>query len=322
MCSQVDRAIKFGKLVFFDDSRKPTLWGHFACGIGVAALAGSIWMFTSWSVAKLHRGWGFCQPIGLMGSDKKVQDSSSHPPISSSTPMSTLGETIWPWRTAVNPTTLRELTPFPATPPLKNAELFQDLNRQAGIIAYLEWRNCDVTSYFINRQLSTFSMATTMAMISLGTLVIISKNGWDKTNNAWINLSITSGLITAGALNYSALFGFSGEKPNSDRFMAAYNRASDLSSRLRSASKTLTFDIEDTSKTPPTVVTLDLNKSDNINTLINYLNREIQTVNVVNASFDLSFVKKAGETISPSFSPQTSKPQAPQASNPQKPNGN
>lgn len=307
MCSQAERAVrKFGH-TFFDDNRKPTLLGHFACAIGVAALAGSIFTLTSWSVAKLHRGWGFCQPIGLMGSDRKVQDSSSHPPTFSSSFMSTLLETIWPWGTAANPTTLRELKPFPATPSLKNAELFQDLNRQAGIIAYLEWRNCDVTSYFINRQLSTFSMATAMAMIALGTLVIISKNGWDKTNNAWINLCISSGLVTAGALNYSALFGFSGEKPNSDRFMAAYNRASDLSSRLKSASKTLTFDIEDTSKTPPTVVTLDLDKSDNINTLINYVNREIQLANLVNASFDLSFVKKAGDTVLPLLMPQSNK---------------
>lgn len=301
------------KTSFLDAAGQPTIWGHVACSITIAALAGMVWVLTSWNVADLHRRWGFCQPLGLMGTVKTAPQPQAQGNQLNQTarPLRPSGirEVVWPWGSShalINPNDLLNQTIFvvptaakgTGTDPKQDPEktrLFAELNRQAGFVAYLEWRNCEITTYFLNRQLSTFSMATLMALLALGSLILISKKGWDKTNNTWINICISSGLVTVLAFNYSTLFGYIGARPNSDLFMTGYIRAADLSTRLRSAANTLSFERLNDEQTPPKRELLDLNKTASVITLIHALNQDIQEINVVNASFDASLMKKTGE---------------------------
>jgi hypothetical protein len=105
------------------------------------------------------------------------------------------------------------------TPPqVKQVELFNKqtlkpedrqqlrLVEQLNTVTDLRARHCRIMSFFYKQYFCWLSIGSTAAMISFLCIFFISKEGWKETNNALINLGVTSFGITLFALNTTQVF--------------------------------------------------------------------------------------------------------------------
>jgi hypothetical protein len=102
--------------------------------------------------------------------------------------------------------------------PVKQLELFnkQTLNpedrqqirlvEQLNTINDLKTRHCRIMSFFYKQYFVLLSIGGTAGLVSLLCIFFISKEGWKETNNALINLGVTSFGVTLFALNTTQVF--------------------------------------------------------------------------------------------------------------------
>jgi hypothetical protein len=102
--------------------------------------------------------------------------------------------------------------------PAKQVELFNKatlnpedrqqvrLVEQLNTINDLKARHCRIMSFFYKQYFSLLSIGGTAALVSLLCIFFISKEGWKETNNALINLGVTSFGVTLFTLNTTQVF--------------------------------------------------------------------------------------------------------------------
>jgi hypothetical protein len=285
--------------------------------VAVTCSAGAllVWLVTSWSVASLQREWSYCRPAGLSSRPTPAKTSQGKWLESA---LSSVISTLIPWfaeEDAIN-TQIRTVGTGPFRPDLTPQKPGSDLpkitkqqldrlNEQSLMLAFLEWRNCKVAAYFLNRQLSTFSMATVTGLAALASLFLVSKKGWEQTDSRIIYVGVCCGMITVGAVSYSTLFGYIGSNPNVNLFITAYKRDAWLGHALRSAASTGIFPLGDLTIASATsgqenaapAPTLNLGAADDASKLIQLLDREIAKTTIVDLSFDSSFVQETGQKL-------------------------
>jgi hypothetical protein len=174
-------------------------------------------------------------------------------------------------------------------PPVKQIELFnkQTLNledrqqirlvEQLNAINDLKARHCRIMSFFYKQYFSFLSIGGTAALVSLLCIFFISKEGWKATNNALINLGVTSFGITLFALNTTQIFQQSENLKTSQNLYNDYvGLRNDLLSAI--ANKELI-------KSDKTVIKLD-DKNGEYAQLIQDTDARMKLLNLVRLGFD------------------------------------
>jgi hypothetical protein len=176
------------------------------------------------------------------------------------------------------------------TPPLvKQTELFnkQTLNpedrqqlrlvEQLNTVNDLRARHCRIMSFFYKQYFCWLSIGGTAAMVSLLCIFFISKEGWKETNNALINVGVTSFGITLFALNTTQVFQQSENLKTSQNLYIGYVG---LEHDLRSAIAT-----KELIKSDKTVIKLDTKNGD-YTQLIQDVDAQMKVLNLIRLGFD------------------------------------
>lgn len=175
------------------------------------------------------------------------------------------------------------------TPPLvEQAEIFnkQTLNpedrqqirivEQLNTINDLKTRHCRIMSFFYKQYFSLLSLGGTAALVSLLCIFFISKEGWKDTNNALINVGVTSFGITALALNTTQIFQQSENlKTSQDLYSAYASLRNDLLSAVANQ-ELITLD---------KAIKLDTSNG-GYKQLIQYTDSRLKVLNLVRLGFD------------------------------------
>lgn len=174
-------------------------------------------------------------------------------------------------------------------PPVKQVELFnkQTLNpedrqqlrlvEQLNTINDLKARHCRIMSFFYKQYFCWLSLGGTAALVSLLCIFFISKEGWKETNNALINLGVTSFGVTLFALNTTQVFQQSENLKTSQNLYIGYVG---LQHDLLSAIAT-----KEIIKSDKTVIKLD-DKNRGYAQLIQDVDTQMKVLNFVRLGFD------------------------------------
>jgi hypothetical protein len=160
---------------------------------------------------------------------------------------------------------------------------------------------CTIGIYFFANKLATDTIATAAGIATVASLAFVSKRGWDQSNNAIINIGITSGLVLFSTLTFSKLYS-QGSNYESQRIKQ--NLAINLLNRVASASSNRSVDHTDT-KTGSKEV-LNLNTTAGIRTFIESLDADLQTLHKLDFGIDATFAQNAVLRITPLLSPDQS----------------
>lgn len=176
------------------------------------------------------------------------------------------------------------------TPPqVEQVELFnkQTLNpqdrqqlrlvEQLNTVNNLRARHCRIMSFFYKQYFCWLSIGGTAAMISFLCIFFVSKEGWKATNNALINLGVTSFGITFFALNTTQIFQQSENLKTSQNLYIGYVG---LEHDLRSAIAT-----KELIKADKTVIKLD-SKNGDYTQLIQDVDAQMKVLNLIRLGFD------------------------------------
>ena len=80
------------------------------------------------------------------------------------------------------------------------------LNQQFEIIQDLNVKNCKIMAFFYKQYFICLSIGGTAALVAFLCIFFLSKEGWEKSNSALINLTITSFGVTTFYLNVTQVF--------------------------------------------------------------------------------------------------------------------
>jgi hypothetical protein len=173
--------------------------------------------------------------------------------------------------------------------PVKQVELFnkETLNpedrqqvrlvEQLNTINDLKARHCRIMSFFYKQYFTLLSIGGTAALVSLLCIFFISKEGWKETNNALINVGVTSFGVTLFALNTTQIFQQAENLKTSQNLYSGYvELRHDLLSAI--ANKELI-------KADKTIVKLDT-KNGGYTQLIQDVDARIKLLNLVRLGFD------------------------------------
>jgi hypothetical protein len=151
------------------------------------------------------------------------------------------------------------------------------LVEQLNTINDLRARHCRIMSFFYKQYFSLLSIGGTAALVSLLSIFFISKEGWKATNNALINLGVTSFGVTLFTLNTTQVFQQAENLKTSQNLYSDYvGLRHDLLSAI--ATKELI-------KLDKTVIKLD-DKNGGYTQLIQDIDARMKVLNLVRLGFD------------------------------------
>jgi uncharacterized protein (DUF433 family) len=87
-----------------------------------------------------------------------------------------------------------------------NLTVNKRLTEQLKAVNELKVKHCLIMTFFYKQYYISLSIASTAALISIVCIFFVSKEGWAKTNNALINVSVTSSVVTLAFLNITQIF--------------------------------------------------------------------------------------------------------------------
>lgn len=168
---------------------------------------------------------------------------------------------------------------------------------------------CKIGVFFFSNRNATLTVCTAAGILSITSLALISRNGWDKTNNTFINIGLTSGLILFTSWTFSQLYG---QGANYENQKAKTILATDMLNRIASAtasgSDASMVSARDTNGAiKPSKI--DLNKSEDMASLIKFLDDQLAILTNLDFSVDSSFAessaKRFGDLLNNSTKPNT-----------------
>jgi hypothetical protein len=252
-------------------SANPTIAGHLAISAGLIVLATMLYWGVFFTVSRISSRWSICQGQPQSDRDRSSQQSELNNRLVSldnrigRLSNAGIAESITPGQTQRLKEQVREL----------------DQGRRLA---------CTVGVFFFSHRNAALSLSTGAGILALSTLALISKQGWQKSNNALINIGISSGLVLYTAWTFSQLFG---QATNYESYSKKYVLANDLISTLESAVANGSAVI--TTNQVPT--TLNLAGRPDMATLISYVDERLRSINKPEFSGDASFAEDSFQKI-------------------------
>ncbi|MDM7936118.1 MAG: hypothetical protein QUV06_01475 [Cyanobium sp. CZS 48M] len=252
-------------------SARPTLAGHLTISAGLILLAMVLYWGVFFTVSGISSRWTICQgqPMNSDERERQLADLNNRL-INIDTRigrLSTVGVDV-------------SITPG-QTQRLKEQISQLDQGRRLA---------CTVGVFYFSHRYAALSLSTAAGILALSSLALISKQGWEKSNNAIINIGITSGLVLYSAWTFSQLYG---QASNYENYNRKYVLANDLISTIESAvangSAVISANQEPTN--------LNLASKPDMATLISHVDERLRVINKPEFTGDASFAEDSFQTI-------------------------
>lgn len=288
---------------------KPTLWGHAAISALILGSAAALYGLSYFSIQRLAGQWDVCP---------QTEQPSAATPLKTT---ATASATPLHPNTRFHPRLLEfQQSPLPdmslvfssidklseTRPPDKastpvSRDQIERLEMQLIQFQRAQQTACRIGVFFFAHRNATLTIATAAAVMALGSLALISKEGWEKTNNVIINLGLTSGLILFTTITYSQLYGqgsnFESQKA---KVILATNALNSVASAV--ANRTDAHIVKDNDGTGISKSrAINLTKGEDMAVLINTLDRQLEVLVNLDFSGDPSFAEQSAQRLGDLF---------------------
>lgn len=248
----------------------PTLVGHLAISTGLILLASVLYWGVFFTVSGISSRWTICQ-----GQPQTEEDEQRHQGELNNR-LVNLDARIGRLSAVVD----ASITPG-QTMRLKEQIRQLDQGRRLA---------CTVGVFYFSHRYAALSLSTAAGILALSSLALISKQGWEKSNNAIINIGITSGLVLYSAWTFSQLYG---QAANYENYSRKYVLANDLIATIESAVANGSAQIS--ANQEPT--TLNLASKPDMAKLIGHVDERLRVINKPEFTGDASFAEDSFQTI-------------------------
>lgn len=171
---------------------------------------------------------------------------------------------------------------------------------------------CSIGIFFFANRNAALSVSTAAGILAITSLAIVSKKGWEETNNTIINIGVSSGLILFTLWTFGQLYG---QGVNYESHKIKQAMATDLINSVASATANQSAigfpDPNSIAKPAP----LDLNTFTGMTTLIRALDSKLEILNKPEFSGDTSFAESSAKRIGDLLNSPGKEPQVSPASN-------
>lgn len=287
------------KLVYVkEDQVNPSFLGHALLAIAMAGLATVSYNIVVRDIRHKAEEWHICTQI-----QKQANKTTESP-----TPSSNASSAQGPLDLGKISADIQQLKTTKADTPLPSQ--ISRLTTQLQELDHAQRTACTLGVYFFAHRSATYAVATAAGIATLAALAFVSKKGWDRSNNAIINIGMTSGLVLFSALTFSQLYG-QGSNYESQRIK--YALAIDLINKVASATANLSAEAPPSpspspSKSPspatnqPPRTEIQLNTSEGLKEFINALDQDLKTLHKLDFGMDATFAQTAALRIAPFLS--------------------
>lgn len=186
------------------------------------------------------------------------------------------------------------------------------LRSQVAQLRDAQFTACTIGVFFFANRNATLTVCTAAAILALSSLAFVSKNGWEGTNNAIINVGLSSALILFTAWSISQLFG---QGVNYENQRAKVVLATNLLNSVASAvaNKTaVSMAGKPGADAKPEEKILALVDDVNMALLIRSIDKQLEVINDLDFGGDSSFAedaaKKVGKLLNGASLPGPAKP--------------
>jgi len=264
----------------------PTFLAHLLITIGIVSAALLLYYRARSYIAELSFKWQICPPMSRESESQTVDSPSSAPRSDSSiTP-----EGFWPDLSQ----TLGSIDKLEGT---IQASQKGRLKAQLIQIRAAQSSACAIGVYFFANRTAGQSVSTASAIVAISSLAFLSKKGWEGTNNAVINIGVTSGLVLFSTWTFGQLYGQSVNYENQrTKFVLTTNLLNSISSAVanRNISR---FDVSEAVAGQDAEPSSRLNNSDNMAILIESVDKQLAVINDLKFEGDSSFAESSAKTI-------------------------
>lgn len=250
---------------------RPTLVGHLAISTGLILLAMVLYWGVFFTVSGISRRWTICQGQPQTDEEKQRQKGELNNRLLS------LDRRIGRLSNAGVSVSITS----GQTQRLKEQIRQLDQGRRLA---------CTVGVFYFSHRYAALSLSTAAGILALSSLALISKQGWERSNNAIINIGISSGLVLYSAWTFSQLYG---QASNYENYSRKYVLANDLIATIESAVANGSVLIS-TSQEP---TTLNLASKPDMATLISHVDERLRIINKPEFASDSSFAEESFQTI-------------------------
>lgn len=295
------RAIGHGLL----DRNKPTLKGHVAISMLILSSAAALYGLSYFSIQRLASQWDVCPQAEMPspGDPAKTAEKASAATVA---PSSRSHPRLTEFQQKSLPdmdqvfASIDKLSKTP--PPAKSStpvsrDQIERLEMQLIQLQRAQQTACRIGIFFFAHRNATLTIATAAAIMTLGSLALISKEGWEKTNNTIVNIGVTSGLILFTTITYGQLYGqgsnFERQKAKAILAANALNSVASAVANRIDASIVKDNDEAGVSKARP----INLAKGEDMALLINALDRQLEVLVNLDFSGDSSFAEQSAQRI-------------------------
>ncbi len=299
------RAIGNGLL----DGNKPTLKGHVAISLLILGSAAALYGLSYFSIQRLAKQWGVCpqtkmaSPVDQATTAAAASTTAVQPETPSQPRLTEFQQKSLPDMDQVF-ASIDKLSK--TSPPDKGStpvsrDQVERLEMQLIQFQRAQQTACRIGIFFFAHRNATLTIATAAAIMTLGSLALISKEGWEKTNNTIINIGVTSGLILFTTITYSQLYGQgSNFERQKAKVILATNALNGVASAVANrADANIVKDNDGTGVSKPRAI--NLTKGEDMAILINALDRQLEVLVNLDFSGDSSFAEQSAQRLGDLF---------------------
>ena len=204
----------------------PTLAGHILISSAIILAGVSLYGISFGLIFALSNTWKVC-PQGQVATESTsvavpltpTTVPSQRPSIAPVTPTAVPFPATTSTATPARPGSL-SLDPAAQQPDLR--QLYENIDRlgndvsasqkirlKTQLIQFQQAQqiSCQIGVFFFANRNAALTVCTAAGILSIASLAFVSKNGWEDTNNAFINIGLTSGLVLFTTWTFSQLYG-------------------------------------------------------------------------------------------------------------------
>ena len=270
----------------------PSFWGHVVIGGAICLGGATIYLVTLFYTTNLSRSWHIC----LVEGEAKVQApatkaGTTNPPSADKQVSAQIHGNSQRPDLALLFTRIDELDK--TILPSQKERLKNQLNQ----LQQAQTTACEIGVYFYANRNAVLTVSTLAAIIATSALAIISKDGWENSNNFFINIGITSGLILFTAWTFGQLYGQAANYENQrTKFVLATTVLNSTASAI--ANKVaINIELPSDGAANPTKGALPLSQAANMAALIQYVDRQLEVINAINFTGDATFAEQTVKSV-------------------------
>jgi hypothetical protein len=297
---------KWGKLLVAVNSEKkclhPSFLAHAIIASSIALGAPLLYWISRSYISFLSSKWQICPEV--LSSPAKMQAAAPSFGLSGQAPAAIHAET-WPDLVPIR----RSIDALSSSISVNQRDRLKD---QLNQIRKAQSSSCEIGVYFFANRTAGHTVSTAAAIMALSSLAFLSKKGWEGTNNAVINIGVTSGLVLFSAWTFGLLYGQSVNYENQrTKFVLATNLLNSASSAIANRNvKNLVSSMEPA--TQAVGQDTELNSSDSMRVLIDSIDKRLAVINDLKFEGDSSFAESSatslGQLLNQSRPPQPVSP--------------